>query len=39
MGMAGGLTGTLLWPAVAVHGVVTLLLAGSQRVSGTTLEH
>jgi hypothetical protein len=27
LGFAGGLTGILLWPAVALHGVLTLLLA------------
>jgi hypothetical protein len=27
VGIAGGLTGLLLWPAVAVHAIVTALLA------------
>jgi hypothetical protein len=33
VGVGGGLTGSMLWPAVVVHGVVTLLLAWSWRVS------
>lgn len=31
LGLAGGFTGPLLWPAVAVHFVLTLLLAKSAR--------
>jgi hypothetical protein len=27
VGFAGGLTGILLWPAVAIHAILTLLLA------------
>jgi hypothetical protein len=39
LGIGGGFTGTLLWPAVVVHGVLTLLLAASQWVSRTTPKH
>ena len=38
VGFAGGLRGTLLWPAVVVHGVLTTLLASSPRGSDTTLK-
>jgi hypothetical protein len=31
LGFAGGLTGLLLWPAVALHGILSLLLARQGR--------
>ena len=32
LGFAGGLSGILLWPAVALHAVLTVLLGRSRRV-------
>ena len=29
VGLAGGLTGILLWPAVVLHGILTALLTGA----------
>ncbi len=31
VGLSGGPTGVLLWPAVAVHALVALVLAGARR--------
>ena len=36
LGFAGGFTGTLLWPAVGLHVVLTILLAGAARAAKVT---
>ena len=35
VGFAGSLTGILLWPAVALHGILSLLLARQWRLGNT----
>ena len=34
LGFAGGLGGVLMWPAVALHAVLTVLLGRAQRATG-----
>jgi hypothetical protein len=36
VGLAGGLTGILLWPAVVLHGILTALLTGAYISSKKT---
>ena len=36
LGLAGGLNGVLLWPAVALHAVLTVLLGRARRDSENT---
>ena len=36
VGLAGGLTGVLLWPAVVVHAILTVLLTRAARSDGGT---
>jgi hypothetical protein len=37
LGFAGGLTGVLLWPAVALHVVLSILLGSAWRQSRSDL--
>ena len=34
LGFAGGLSGVLLWPAVVIHAVLTVLLGRARRATG-----
>jgi hypothetical protein len=38
LGFAGGMNGLLLWPAVVLHGILTVLLARSSTSDKTTKE-
>jgi len=38
VGFAGSLTGMLLWPAVALHGILTVLLARAMFARGKTAD-
>jgi hypothetical protein len=38
LGLAGGMNGLLLWPAVVLHGILTALLARSSTSDKTTKE-